>query len=393
MFKFFRRSTPQQPTLESLVAQYRARSEVASQLARAKSLDQLGRSTEASALRTHALANAREYAEKNPFSKDVQLLLAIYLVEAGDASAAQHLTDILGREKSLGLSKDECAAISGQLLALQRNQPAPLRPDGAPKSFTQVYSCMECGRLHHFLSLPCPECDWYPVNRREVAEGLILSNAHVDVSTLIRIGRRIAAGESPDKFVGNLSTMAQVWLDDPQRSQVIDRVLEVAQRDAQSSKRNVATLRQCPNCNGRVTFSAADTCEHCGNAVAWPKRLRALICIDSLLYWFEQRVEPSNQPEFSEFVCVLVFMLDLMLRKQEPASDSTRQHALQLLHDLKAIWDMDQGALISTEDLEALQICLVQDRMREDSKPFAQIIAAELQQFVQHMKQGNTLYE
>jgi hypothetical protein len=119
-----------------------------------------------------------------------------------------------------------------------------------------------------------------------------------------------------------------------------------------------------------------------------PDIVRLLICVDNLLWLFEQRIEPTDRTEFSELVCVLVSIENDLLRKQNDPTNTQRHYALDLLRRLRVLSDVNQGAVVSLTDEDGLQIHVFKDRAREDSQTFGTFLYRELEVFIQYMKRG-----
>jgi hypothetical protein len=150
----------------------------------------------------------------------------------------------------------------------------------------------------------------------------------------------------------------------------------------------MSMLRECTNCGTRVLASDAKHCEKCDQPVSWPDAIRALACMDNLLWLFEQRVEVSPSEEFSEFVCLLVRMTNNLLRKQEDPLDAHRKYALDLLEKMGVISDLNCGAIIETRNPRELEIYFVKDSMLEDTATFGLFLWNELKLFVGKMVRG-----
>lgn len=75
----------------------------------------------------------------------------------------------------------------------------------------------------------------------------------------------------------------------------------------------------------------------------WPDAVRTLVCMDNLLWLFEQRAEPAATESLSELVCALVGMTNNLLRKQEGPPSNVRRYTLDLLGKAGAIADLGKG--------------------------------------------------
>jgi predicted RNA-binding Zn-ribbon protein involved in translation (DUF1610 family) len=260
----------------------------------------------------------------------------------------------------------------------------------APTAYTQIYSCQNCGRLINYVSMPCPHCQWSPSNLDEMARSVLLSNTYLDVSLLLMVAREVSKGRSSREAVGNLETMAREFMSIPKNREFMDYLCRLLRKDEQRQTRNMAMVRKCPGCGDRKIWSISDDelCEKCGAQIRWPDVVRALVCMDNLLWLLEQRVEPKNTESFSEFVCVLVLMVNSLLRKQENPTSEQRRYALDLLSKIGAIADKNQGAIIDTNNPQALKIYFVKSNMVEDSEAFGTFLCNQLQFFVLKMVEG-----
>ncbi len=189
-------------------------------------------------------------------------------------------------------------------------------------------------------------------------------------------------------MVPNLVNDGKAYLNNPKQRQAVDQIFILLRENEHKNHRDMNMVRQCPNCGTRVLLSDAERCEKCDEPVAWPDAIRALACMDNLLWLCEQRVEVSPSEAFSEFVCLLVRMTNNLLRKQEAPSDVHRKYALNLLEKMTAISDLNRGAIIETKSPRELKIYLVKDSMLEDSETFGLFLFKELEFFVENMVRG-----
>jgi hypothetical protein len=260
----------------------------------------------------------------------------------------------------------------------------------APSAYTQIYGCQSCGRLINYVSMPCPHCQWSPSNLNEMVRSVLLSNTYLDVSLLLIFAREVSKGRSSGEVVGNLETMAQEFMRISKNREYMDQLYRLLRKDQQRQTRNIAMFRKCPGCGDRKIWTISDDelCEKCGAQVRWPDAVRALVCMDNLLWLLEQRVEPKNTESFSEFVCVLVLMVNNLLRRQENPTNEQRRYALDLLSKIGAIADKNQGAIIDTNNPQTLKIYFVKSNMMEDSKAFGTFLCNQLQFFILKMVEG-----
>jgi hypothetical protein len=286
------------------------------------------------------------------------------------------------------LSDEERGVLSGELQKIRRQRPSRQRTADRPKGFTQVYCCANCGRLHNSVSMPCPHCDWSPQTLEEMARSIMLSNSHFRVPALLILSREIAKGRVAVDVVPDLLGDGNYYLSDQESRQAIEKVFSLLQQNEHENHRRISMIRACSNCGEGIVVSTAEECEKCGVTVNWPEALRLLACMDNLLWLLERRVEPKSTDAFSDLVCVLVAMIDNLLRKQEVPSIRDRQYSLQLLTEIGAICDLNSGAVIDTSNPRHLEIYLIKDSMREDSKTFGLAIFLELEFFVAKMADG-----
>lgn len=175
----------------------------------------------------------------------------------------------------------------------------------------------------------------------------------------------------------------------PKNREHMDYLYQLLRKDEQKQVRNMAIVRKCPECGDRKIWSTYDEiCEKCGARVRWPDAVQTLVCMDNLLSLLEQRVEPNYTESFSEFVCLLVLMVNNLFRKQENPTPEQRRYALDLLSKIGAIADKNQGAIIDTSNPQALKIYLVKSNMAEDSETFGVFLHSQLQFFIRKMMEG-----
>ncbi len=238
--------------------------------------------------------------------------------------------------------------------------------------------------------MPCPNCDWSPQTIEETARSIVLSNPDIDVASLLMLCGEMAKGRSADSVVSNLEEKAKAYLNDPARRPFIEQIFALLRENEHKNHRDMNMLRECTNCGARLLQSNSERCEKCEEPVRWPDAIRVLVCMDNLLSLFEHRLEVSSSEEFSEFVCLLVRMLNNLLRKQESPSDAHREYALQLLEKMDVIVDDNHGVYIyiDTTNPRAMKVHLIKDRMLEDTERFAMFLFNELEYFVATMIHG-----
>lgn len=389
MFKFFKKKPEgAEHNIGFLLSKYAAHQTVLGHLSRAESLAKLGRNTEASAASVEARVAAQWYAKENPLDAQAQLLYAVYLLDSKNIAEALTFLPALLERTNLNLSQDERNQVAAQLHALRRQQPVEANSSEKKHGFTQVYACHSCGRLHNFASLPCPHCGWLPQTLEETAAAIVLSTHQITIPVLLSVSRDISGGRPAAQAVGNLQEIATKFLNDPGHRDMVERVFALIGEDSAKEEHRIEPLRACVACGTRIMYSQSASCQSCNETLDMPDIVRLLVCVDNLLWLLEQRIEPSEIPEFAEFVCVLVALENDILRKQSEPNAIQRSYALDMLRKVKGLWDINQGALVNFNADDSLSVSLIQDRAREDSKPFAIFIHRELSDFVQYMKAG-----
>lgn len=381
-------SKKKKDNLSDLLTEFVAYQQMITQISKAQSLQKLNRSDEARDVLIVAERIAVTQLRQSPHEKRAHMMMAIFYKEAGRPESAEPIIERLLDSGEFQLDEDERLILAGELQNIKRHRPASERAADSPNGFTQVYCCANCGRLHNFVSMPCPSCDWSPQTIEETARSIILSNSHFKMQALLVLTREMAKGRAASDVIPNLLDDAKAYLSDPQQRRTIEQVLLLLRENEHKNHRSLGMLRECSNCGQIVLFSGADECNKCGEAVNWPDAIRALVCMDNLLWLFERRIEVSPNESFSEFVCTLVVMTNNLLRKQEAPSTRDRQYALQLLVNMIAICDVNKGAIVDTKDINSLKIYLVKESMREDSEAMGLFLLKELELFVAKMTNG-----
>jgi hypothetical protein len=200
----------------------------------------------------------------------------------------------------------------------------------------------------------------------------------------------MAKGRRADDVVLNLTSEAQYLLTNAEWKQVIDRFFSQL-RQYEHKHRSIRLISNCDKCGCQLMFSGTEKCEQCNNPVNWPDALRTLMCMNNLLWLFEQRVEIKSSEAFSEFVCVLVSMMDNLLRKQEFPIDQHRRYAIDLLISMQVIIDLNKGAYVETTNPNDLRLHFIKNQMREDSESYGVFLMIELQFFVKKMTHGDRI--
>jgi tetratricopeptide (TPR) repeat protein len=293
-------------------------------LEKSSSLQKLGRLDEARQVLVETERAVENNVSRNPKSHYAQFLLGYFYLKVGIADRVIVIFERLLNSGEFHLDEQQRLILRGELQRLKRERPiSEKRSEGrtAPEAYAQIYSCQNCGRLINYISIPCPHCEWSPSTLDEMARSFILSNADLDVRSLLILAREVSKGRSPREVVGNLEEMVQEIMNIPKKRENMDRLYQLLRKDEQRLMRNIAMLRKCPKCGGRIIWNTSDLCEKCGAQLRWSDALRTLVCIDNLLLLLEQRVEPKNTESFCEFVCVLVLMFNNLLRKTRESNE------------------------------------------------------------------------
>lgn len=256
---------------------------------------------------------------------------------------------------------------------------------------TKIYSCQNCGRIINYVTMPCPHCQWQPADLLSLARSFVLSNSTIKVPTLLLLAREVSDGRLPSEVVVNLDENAKEYYEMSESDSKLKYMFNLLQQSVDGNLVDMNMVRECPNCGDRITLSIEEECSSCGDSTGWDESTKLLVCMDNLMWFFEQRVEMDNSKEFSEFVCLLVLMINGLLRKNDAPPLNQRKYALTLLSDMKAISDKNRGAVIDTIKPKKMQIYLIKDNMLEDSEQFGLFLHAELEYFISKMIKGVSL--
>lgn len=302
IFEWFRRKKKVK-SLSELIADSHLYRDVIGRFERLRSLNKLGRSAEAIQEMRETVKLVNENVAKNPGDKRAHFLKAYFYLYVGDEEKAESALVNLLSSDAFQLTDEERLITAGELQNLKRQKHLEARDQDGPHGFTQIYCCGNCGRLHNFLSMPCPHCDWFPSTDSDAAQSIILSNAHLTIPQLLALSREIGAGRSADDVIPNLKQDAVAYLGGEEQRRAVHEVLSLLNQNRQKTQRSIKEVLGCPACGSRIHFSGSLHCGECGEEVRWPHFLRSLACIDSLLWLLETRVEPDSSGEFSDFVC------------------------------------------------------------------------------------------
>lgn len=389
MFEFLRpKRSDDRKALRNLVSGYAAHQSVLGHLSRSQSFEKLGRTAEAAAAKVEAKTAALRHAKQNPSDAQAQLLYAVYLVESQSIDEALVYLPAMLARKDLRLTAEARSQVEAELFAIRRQHPARTSAPEAKEGFTTVYTCQSCGRLHNYVSLPCPHCGWHPETLNETARAVVMSTFHAEIPLLLSVSRAIQSGRPAEQVVGNLLELADGYLKSPGHRKIIEDVFNIAQEDSGKTQHRIEPLRQCASCGARIMYSHADVCTSCKSEIELPDILRLLVCADNLLWLLEHRIECSKKPEFSEFVSVLVAFVNEILRRQSEPSCTNRKHGLDILRTLKVLADVNQGAVVSLKNDDSLEIHVIKDRATDESQTYGVFIYHELSAFIKYMKVG-----
>ena len=381
-------SKKRKESISDLLVEFAAYQKLLGSITKIQSLQKLERDDEARQVGLEAEKLANSYLVENPREKKAHMMLALFYQEVGRTNDAEPIISLLLSSGQFQLDDDERLILSGALQKIQRQRPLSERAVNTAIGYTQIYSCANCGRLHNFVSMPCPNCDWAPQTIDETARSIILSNSHFKVPVMLAFAREINNGRDARDVVPNLVSDGKTCLADPKQKQGVEKIFSLLRENEHKNHRSLSMVRECGNCGHRIFFSGAEECEECQEPVNWPDAIRTLACMDNLLWLFEVRVEPSSSDAFSDFVCLLVGMTNNLLRKQEAPLPFERQYSLKLLAEMGGISDLNQGAVIETKDPNELKIYLVKANMREDSESFGLLLYRELEIFIGKMAVG-----
>lgn len=372
--------------IEDLIKGFVTGQKILNSVAKAKSLQQLNRNREAQLVLQDAERIATDYATKNPRDKQAQITLALFYKESGQLENASNILSKLLNSSEYKFTEDESLTLGAELQKIKREVPSHRKSEDTDKNFTQVYCCQNCGRLINFITMPCPHCDWAPTTIELMAQSMVLTNPYFKIPALLMIAREVSNNRSVTDIVPNMNQQAQRILSDIRPS--VGKLLNLLNDAKYKNHRKFSVIRQCMECGQNILVSNADTCNNCGEPVNWPDILRLMVCIDNILYLFENRIEVSDSEYESELVCLMVAMLNDLLRNQIVPNEQNRQYALHSLKSMKIICDKNKGFVVDLKDIYNLDAYLIKDKMLPDTEVYANFWLNEIPVFVNMMTNG-----
>lgn len=347
-------------------------------LNRTREADELFRETESKCL---------ELLKSGADKKSAFKMLALLYCETGSDEKAEKVLSIL-TSGDFHLDELENQILSGELLKLRRKHRPVEHQNATPPGATQIYCCAMCGRLHNFVSMPCPHCDWSPESVEEMAFAIALSNAYSDVADLLNYARARASGQEIEDLVAGFSTELIALLHDPQQRKTVETVHALLNENCHKNHLSIRSLRECTNCGREALLSGDTDCQDCGEPLNFPTALRLLHCMDNVLWYLERKSSIQEDEAFSELICLLVLMTNNLLRKQESPTPSQRKYALDLISQIGSIADEDKAFIIDTKDPLKLKAGVVRERLTHDSQSAGKAFWIELKFLSETMDSG-----
>lgn len=371
------------------IRDYAVHQETVRILQRANNLLKLGRQEEAADVFSEAEKIAVRAVRSSPKSVPAHLALAFFYQETCQVDSLLNLINRMLDSDQFSIDTKQRFMLSGMVQKIQSEKPiSEKNTEKSIEDFSIVYSCQNCGRIIQYATMPCPHCQWYPTDISCLARSMVLSNPSLEIPSLLLLAREVARGRSPSEVVQNLDIKAkeyhEIVMGDTEHKNMFDMML----KDANMHYRDMNMVRQCSHCGENIISSYTVECASCRQSVNWPESIKLLVCMDNLMWFFENRAETVDSKEFSEFVCLLAVMINDLLRKQETPSKRNRSYALLLIRDMQYICDLNKGAVVKTDNLDELNLTLIEECMLEDSKQFGWFLCSELMYFVEKMKNG-----
>ena len=379
-------------TIYDEIRYFVAYKETSNLIEKANNLLKLGRREDSAEVFDKAEQIALTSVQNSPDSFQANLLLAFFYKEAQVYDRAEEILKNLLNSGQFKIDKEKRNILVAELLSIRRERPVGEKSkENSPEDFAKISSCQNCGRIIKYVTMPCPHCQWYPTEPSILARSIIISNPTIKVPALLLLAREVAKGRPPSEVVVNLDRNAREYYEMSESDSKLKHMFNLLQQNANKNTRDMNMVRKCPHCGDRIGLSHEEECGSCGELIAWPESIKLLVCMDNLLWLFEQRVEIVYSKEFSEFVCLLVVMTDELLRKQEAPSINRRKYALSLMREMKSISDANRGVVIATRNPESLHVYVVKENLLEDSEQFGFFLLSELKFFVGKMINGISL--
>jgi len=371
---------------ESLIASYKLGQFLKDNAAKVKSLEQLDRHEEAQEIIDVTNRLIRKNIDSNKVNKFGYIHIAEYFLIVRKYNESELIINSALSSDWLNLDEEELLYLESILNKIKIEQSLSDVTNSGSKHYTQVYCCQNCGRLINFITMPCPHCNWSPTTIELMAQSMVLTFPYFKIPALLMISREFKNKRPATDIVLNLNQQAEKILSDIRPSVV--KLLNLLNKTEHKNHRKISVIRHCLECGKNIFFSNADTCHNCGEPVNWPEIVRLMVCIDNLLFLFENRIEVSDSEHESELVCVMVAMLNDLLRNQVVPNEQNRQYALHSLKSMKVICDKNKGFVVDLKDIHNLNAYLIKDDMLPDTEGYAKFWINEIPVFVNMMTNG-----
>jgi hypothetical protein len=202
---------------------------------------------------------------------------------------------------------------------------------------------------------------------------------------MLVLAREAAAGRQPTEIVANIRNTAAQWLE-ASNVGAVRKLLGLAADAGGKPSRTFGSLRKCAHCGGSIVISDSQQCPSCGEEVQWPPAIRAIVCLDNLVWLFENRLDPGHGDRFLGLVRILVGMSTELLRKQIVPGPEVRRQAIAEMVAAGSVFDSNGGAVIDTKNPNDLKIYLVKSNQLDDSESFGLYWYHEIEEFVRFMQ-------
>lgn len=386
MFNFFEKKDTE---LLELIKEFEDGKKIIVLIEKAKNLIKLGRKAEADLVYFDAEQIALNL-KKNNDSHKPQLMLALLYKEKNELDRAEDCLKKILSHSQYRINKEETLTLQSELQKIQRENIFAGKNSKSTTELTTIYSCQNCGRLINYVTVPCIHCKWHPTNLIEFAKSISMSTGTLKVQDLVFIARKVSNGSSPSEVVGNIDQAANKILNLPEDKTNLKYTFGLLQQNFKSNIRDINSIRKCRNCGNKVLLGYEGKCKSCNQPTGWPDAIKLLICMDNILMLFENKVRISNSDTFSNFVLLIVSMIDTLLRKQETPSQSQRNYALRTLKEMGSIINTSENACIELSDINNLKVHLVgeEGKYPVDGTEFAGFMYVELNFFIEKMING-----